>query len=233
MLSIGVTGHNAQAGGLHRGTVPWVPRLPETVHSLENPEVRGYRPSKILGLWQVRSIRSISPATRALVHEHTGGEGGSKAKQQHRHKQEQGLGVAPQQTSNKRSKALAQYKSTFGRIARHVLLLPRRPPSHRQAIATPRQVPLNYTPPSPHRLHVQHELNIYVVQGFCASSWPKVYCMVWAGAHGAHLAHESSWGLLLFVDLDTKCSLNSKQLAPAAPDVNILSKATFFRSSWG
>ena len=48
MPSIGVTGHRNRVGGSHPAAVPWVPGLPEIVHSLtEDPEDWGYRPSRL------------------------------------------------------------------------------------------------------------------------------------------------------------------------------------------
>ena len=61
MLSTGVTGQRHRVGGSHPAAVPWVPRLLAIVHGLtEDPEDRGYRPSRFWGQWQLRSISSIS-----------------------------------------------------------------------------------------------------------------------------------------------------------------------------
>ena len=49
MLSTGATGYRDQVGG-PPDTVPWVPGLPEIVHSFtEDVEDRGYRPSRLWG----------------------------------------------------------------------------------------------------------------------------------------------------------------------------------------
>ena len=41
-------------------SIPWVPGLPEVAHSLtEDPEDRGYRPTRLWGQWQLQSV-SIS-----------------------------------------------------------------------------------------------------------------------------------------------------------------------------
>ena len=38
-------------------SIPWVPELPEVAHSLtEDPEDRGYRPTRLSGQWQLQSV---------------------------------------------------------------------------------------------------------------------------------------------------------------------------------
>ena len=84
-------------------SIPWVPGLPEVAHSMtEDPEDRGYRPTRLWGQWQLHSV-SISNGDGRWPVCSPGVRGQGTATQQHRNKQKAraSLSVAKRQPRNK------------------------------------------------------------------------------------------------------------------------------------
>ena len=68
-------------------SIPWVPGLPEVAHSMtEDPEDRGYRPTRLWGQWQLQSV-SISNGDGRWPVCSPGVKGQGTATQQHSNKQ--------------------------------------------------------------------------------------------------------------------------------------------------